>query len=358
MIHLKNLDLPLFEPSHRTFVAQLSAWMRDNLPAQNEDHSLDTCRRLIRVIGQGGWIQTVMTRREERIHPDVRLMSLARRLLSQRNGLADFVYANQLTAIFMLQMYGSDEHRQMCLPRILAGEFVAAVALSEALWDGDLSTLKCRAVREGGHWLLNGQKNWVSLGELADIVVVFAQTEEGPTTFAISSDTPGVNVVERMDTLDGYPVARLAFEDVRLPQHTLLNGVGRAYEVVRETTQLFEVPQVAAGMGLGQRAVEDLSGESAKNASISIPLLETSALLESLSLLVWTEGYRQDKNLGGEFDPSLRAGLPLVQRTLERIAFQRVGRELLMKDPLEKAGRQLRGLQSYIKAQALVSKIA
>jgi isovaleryl-CoA dehydrogenase len=134
---------------------------------------------------------------------------------------------------------GTDEQRARWLPRLLSGEHVGALAMSEADAGSDvIGSMACRAERADGGWIANGSKMWITNGPEADVFVVYMRTEpDGPassavTAFVVQRDTAGFSVSPKMDKLGmrGSPTSEIVFTDCRIPDDHVL---GEAHEGVR-----------------------------------------------------------------------------------------------------------------------------
>jgi acyl-CoA dehydrogenase family protein 9 len=142
-------------------------------------------------------------------------------------------------AMRALLSFGTDAQKQRWVPALARGERFAALALTEAASGTDAAATRTRAVKVDDGWRLSGQKPWVSNGELADVLIVFARTsrfEEGQkprlTAFIVERG-PGVDVGRRRDTLGlhGAGVASVDFRDVKLPADAVLGEVGKGFRV-------------------------------------------------------------------------------------------------------------------------------
>ena len=112
------------------------------------------------------------------------------------------------------------------------GEAIPAFALSEPAAGSDVAAMTTRAVRDGGDWVLDGCKTWISNGGIADFYCVFARTGEatgarGISAFVVPADAAGLTVAERIDVIAPHPLARLEFSGCRVPGDGLVGAEGR-----------------------------------------------------------------------------------------------------------------------------------
>jgi glutaryl-CoA dehydrogenase len=142
-----------------------------------------------------------------------------RELEAVDSGLRSLVSVQGSLAMFAIHHWGTEEHRQEWLPRMAAGEAIGCFGLTEADAGSDPGSMRTRARRDGDDWILNGSKMWITNGTLADVAVVWAQTEDGIRGFAVPTDTPGFSAheIHRKLSLRASVTAELALDDVRLP---------------------------------------------------------------------------------------------------------------------------------------------
>jgi glutaryl-CoA dehydrogenase len=143
------------------------------------------------------------------------------------SGLRSFVSVQGSLCMFPIHRFGSDEQRQRWLPGMAAGDLVGCFGLTEPDSGSDPARMRTAARRDGGDWILNGTKMWITNGGIADLAVVWAQTDEGIRGFLVPADTPGfsTNDIHRKLSLRASVTSELVLEDVRLPADAVLPGV-------------------------------------------------------------------------------------------------------------------------------------
>ena len=143
------------------------------------------------------------------------------------SGFRSFVSVQGSLAMFPIHAYGSEDQKQEWLPRMAAGEAVGCFGLTEPDSGSDPSSMRTNARRDGGDWVLNGTKMWITNGGIADVAVVWARTDDGIRGFVVPTDTPGfsANDVHRKLSLRASVTSELVLEDVRLPADAVLPGV-------------------------------------------------------------------------------------------------------------------------------------
>jgi len=142
------------------------------------------------------------------------------------SGLRTFVSVQGSLAMSAIHRWGSDEQRARWLPEMAAGEAVGCFGLTEPTAGSDPSSMLTTARREGGGWVLDGAKRWIGMGSIADVAVIWAQTEDGVRGFLVERGAPGFTTEDIVDKLSlrASLQSELRFDGVRLPDDALLPG--------------------------------------------------------------------------------------------------------------------------------------
>ncbi len=143
-----------------------------------------------------------------------------RELEAVDSGLRSFVSVQGSLAMYAIHQWGTEDHKQEWLPRMAAGEALGCFGLTEPDAGSDPGAMRTRAVRDGSDWVLNGTKMWITNGTVADVAVVWAQTDEGVRGFVVPTNTPGftANEVKHKLSLRASLTAELVLDGVRLPE--------------------------------------------------------------------------------------------------------------------------------------------
>ncbi|HVO45499.1 MAG TPA: acyl-CoA dehydrogenase family protein [Steroidobacteraceae bacterium] len=143
------------------------------------------------------------------------------------SGIRSFVSVQSSLCMFPIHAYGSEEQKQRYLPQMARGELIGCFGLTEPQGGSDPAAMHTRARRQGGDWVLQGSKMWITNGSIADLALVWAQTEEGIRGFLIEKGTPGftAQTIERKFSLRASVTAALFLQEVRVPDSQLLPGV-------------------------------------------------------------------------------------------------------------------------------------
>lgn len=143
------------------------------------------------------------------------------------SGLRTFVSVQGSLAMGSIHRWGSEEQKREWLPRMAAGEVVGAFGLTEPTAGSDPSSMKTFARRDGSDWVLSGAKRWIGLASIAQLVVVWAQTDDGVRGFLVPTGAQGfgIRVLEPKGSMRASVQTELTFDDVRLPADAVLEGV-------------------------------------------------------------------------------------------------------------------------------------
>lgn len=140
------------------------------------------------------------------------------------SGLRSFCSVQGSLAMTAIHRFGSEEQRQRWLPSMAQGTAIGCFGLTEPDAGSDPSALRTRARREGDDWILHGTKQWITNGEIADVAVVWAQTEQGVRGFLVEADAPGFSArpVPAKLSLRASVTSELVLDDVRVPDSARL----------------------------------------------------------------------------------------------------------------------------------------
>ncbi|GAB3562281.1 acyl-CoA dehydrogenase family protein [Amycolatopsis endophytica] len=143
------------------------------------------------------------------------------------SGLRSLVSVQGSLAMFAIWRWGSEEQKQRWLPSMAAGEAIGCFGLTEPDIGSDPGSMRTRARRDGSDWVLDGRKMWITNGSVADVAVVWAQTEEGVRGFVVPTDTPGFSApeIKHKLSLRASVTSELVLDGVRLPADAVLPEV-------------------------------------------------------------------------------------------------------------------------------------
>ncbi|MFB8139057.1 acyl-CoA dehydrogenase family protein [Streptomyces parvus] len=159
--------------------------------------------------------------------------------------------------------WGSEEQKRQWLPRLTSGEAIGCFGLTEPGTGSDAGNLATRAVRDGGDYVINGTKMFITNGTWADVVLLFARTNDSPghrgvSAFLVPTDTPGLTrrTVHGKLGLRGQATAELVLQDVRVPAATLLGPEGKGFTVAMSALAKGRMSVAAGCVGIAQAALD------------------------------------------------------------------------------------------------------
>ncbi|WP_322042035.1 acyl-CoA dehydrogenase family protein [Paraburkholderia sp. J67] len=309
------LAWPFFEDRHRTLATDVQAWAHEHLAHVPHDDVDNTCRALVRKLGEAGWLRYGVGGTAYGGHGDsidTRAVCLLRETLAKHSGLADFALAMQGLGSGAISLAGNDAQKARYLPRVARGEAIAAFALSEPDAGSDVAAMSLAARDEVDHYVLDGEKTWISNGGIADFYVVFARTGEAPGARGISAlivdaDTPGLEIAERIDVIAPHPLARLRFTNARVSKQQLLGAPGEGFKIAMRTLDIFRTSVAAASLGFARRAMDEGLARAASRKMFNqtlgdfqltqAKLAQMALTIDSSALLVYRAAWLRDQGV-------------------------------------------------------------
>lgn len=298
------LDWPFFEPRHKALAQELDAWCAD----LSVDHSdVDAaCRRLVADLGASGWLRHSGAKTGEKL--DLRTLCLIRETLARHDGLADFAFAMQGLGMGAVSLFGTQE-QQTRLDDTRAGRSISAFALTEPGSGSDVANIATTAVRDGADYILNGEKTYISNGGIADLYVVFARTGEAPgakglSAFLVPAETPGFEIVSRIDVIAPHPLAHIRFNDMRVPASMLIGNPGEGFKIAMSVLDVFRSSVGAAALGFARRALEEALSRVTSRTLFGAPLADLQLVqghiadmaleVDAAALLIYRAAWTKD----------------------------------------------------------------
>jgi acyl-CoA dehydrogenase len=298
------LSWPFFEPKHRELADRLERWCAKDLPEPSGDLDED-CRNLVSSLGSAGFLKLCVADGKNR--PDVRSLAIAREILAYHSALADFAFAMQGLGSGAISLFGTVEQKRQWLPKVASGDAIAAFAMTEPECGSDAANIQTSAMSDGNEWVLVGEKTYISNGGIADFYVTFARTGEGEgarglSAFIVPADS--VEVAERIEVIAPHPLARLTYDNVRIPADAIIGEPGDGFRIGMETLNLFRVTVGAAALGLARRALDEALGWAGKrrlgnatladNAVTQAKLADMALAVDASALLIYRAAWQQD----------------------------------------------------------------
>ncbi len=143
------------------------------------------------------------------------------------SGLRSFVSVQSSLVMFPIHAFGTDQQKSRWLPALARAEAIGCFGLTESHGGSDPGNMKTRATKDGSDWILNGSKMWITNGNIADVAVVWAETEDGIRGFLVEKGMPGFDAteIEEKFSLRASVTSALFFDNVRVPDDNVLPGV-------------------------------------------------------------------------------------------------------------------------------------
>lgn len=210
-----------------------------------------------------------------------------------------------------LAKWGSDEQKRRYFPRLVTGEWLGAYCLSEAGAGSDAAALRCEARRDGGDWVLNGAKLWITTGSEAGLYVVFARSGEdrvhGITAFLVEREWPGVSVgkKERKLGIRASPTVEVVLENVRVPADNVLGEEGMGFKIALDTLDGGRLGIASQSLGITRAcrdllrehlgAQRDAKGRPTSPQTAQWRLADIAAELDAYRFLTWRAAVMRDR---------------------------------------------------------------
>lgn len=358
---------PFFELRHRTIARALDAWAVEHL-AHGDERDVDAaCRALVKLLGNSGWLKYAIGGTNYGGVTDVidtRALCLIRETLARHSGLADFAFAMQGLGSGAITLFGSAAQKQDYLPRVGRGEAIAAFALSEPEAGSDVAAMQCSATEDDDHYVLNGEKTWISNGGIADFYVLFARTGEAPgsrgiSAFIVDADNAGFEIAERIELIAPHPLARLRLTDCRIPASQRIGAAGQGFKVAMATLDVFRSSVAAAALGFARRALQEALGRATSRQMFGHTLADfqlTQAKLadmatgiDAAALLTYRAAWLRDQGLTVTKEAAMAkmSATETAQHVIDAALQMFGGLGVVSEQPVERLYREIRALRIY-----------
>ena len=354
------LSWPFFEPRHRLLAGELERWCTSHLHGVGDP--LDVyCRKLVAALGSAGFLKLCVSDGDRR--PDVRSLAIARETLAYHSALADFAFAMQGLGSGAISLFGTVEQKREWLPRVAAGEAIAAFAMTEPECGSDAANLQTSAMRDGNEWVIVGEKTYISNGGIADLYLTFARTGEGEGARGLSAfivPAELVNVEERIEVIAPHPLARIKYDNVRIPADAIVGEPGEGFRIGMETLNLFRVTVGAAALGFARRALDETlsfsksrrlgSGTLADNQVTQAKLADMALAVDASALLIYRAAWQQDEGAADHRRAAAMAKLhatEAAQQVIDAAVQMHGGAGVTRGAKVEELYRDIRALRIY-----------
>src|SRR5215210_7421635 len=238
--------------------------------------------------------------------------------------------------MFPIWKFGSDEQKEQWLPGMAAGDTIGCFGLTEPDFGSDPGNMRTRARRDGDDWVLNGTKMWITNGGVADVAVVWAQTDDGVRGFVVPTDTAGFSTqdIHHKLSLRASVTSELIMEDCRLPGDAVLpdvTGMRGPLSCLNEARFGIVWGSIGAGRACYEAAVEYAKTRVQWDKPIAAFQLTQQKLVNMMlelqkgQLLAWRLGVLKD---AGELDPR-QVSVGKLNNVREALAVAREARTIL-----------------------------
>jgi acyl-CoA dehydrogenase len=362
-----HLDWPFFEDRHRALATELDAWAAAHISQQHGSNVDDECRQLVRQLGEAGWLRHAIAGREHggvNDTIDTRAICLIRETLARHAGLADFAFAMQGLGSGAISLAGTTEQRATWLSKVAKGEAISAFALSEPDAGSDVAAMQCAARQDGSHYIIDGEKTWISNGGIADVYVLFARTGEaqgsrGISAFIVEAGTPGFEIAERIDLIAPHPLAKLRFTNCRIPAANRIGAAGEGFKIAMRTLDVFRTSVAAAALGFARHALHEglqrattrrMFNHTLADFQLTQAKLAQMALtIDSAALLTYRAAWARDngRNVTKEAAMAKLAATEGAQQVIDAALQLFGGQGVVSGQPVESLYREIRALRIY-----------
>ncbi|MBW1817278.1 MAG: acyl-CoA dehydrogenase family protein [Deltaproteobacteria bacterium] len=207
---------------------------------------------------------------------------IAREQLSRISLVADTTLAMSGLGCYAIAHYGTEAQKRKYIPPLAAGEKLGSFGLTEPMAGSDVANIQSTAVLEGDHYILNGRKRFISNGNAADTLVVFAKTApekraQGISAFILEKGTPGFES-RYMKLMFAHDLAELQFKDCRLPAENRLGEPGQGWTIALGNLDLFRPTIAASSVGCGQAALDMALDYARKRHAFGRPIAGFQAI--------------------------------------------------------------------------------
>ncbi|MBL4597547.1 MAG: acyl-CoA dehydrogenase family protein [Rhizobiaceae bacterium] len=359
------LDWPFFTPQHKELAIELDQWATDNLSAIDHSDVDMACRKLVSKLGEAGWLTHSAIDPETGGSLDVRTLCIIRETLARHDGLADFAFAMQGLGTGAISLFGTQAQKSEWLTLTRSGRAISAFALTEPQSGSDVANSTMTATLDGDHFVLNGEKTWISNGGIADVYTVFARTGEAPgarglSAFILPAGVSGFEIVERQQTIAPHPLATLRFTDCRIPVSSLLGESGQGFKIAMSVLDIFRPTVGAAALGFARRALDEALMRVSTRHVQGAPLFDLQMVqghiadmavdVDASALLVYRAAWTKDSGAPRITREAAMAKLfstDHAQKVIDQAVQLHGGDGVKSDEPVEKLYREIRALRIY-----------
>lgn len=337
--HWQLEKLPFFAPSHYELADRINAWRDRNAqllahPAQGPDGRAYALS-LLKSLGDAGFLQYAVPypRPDGSVALDVRALCLLREALAYDSLLADSFFVMQGLGTGPLWTHPDAEMRDRVLNSCRMGTKIAALGLTEPGAGSDLAQVTTTAQLEEDHYVLNGEKAWITNAGLAHHYVVVARTGEAPgakglSAFLVEADAPGLTVGDPVRMIATHPIGGLTFKDCHIPRNALVGAAGTGFKAAMAAFDVFRPSVGAAAVGAARRALHEtlhrvkerkLFGQTmADMGAVQSKIADMAVDVDAAAMVVYRAAWVADE-VGGRFSREAAAAKLIATEAAQRV---------------------------------------
>lgn len=339
-----------------------------------QDAALHTAARVIPRLAELGLLQLLVPANQGGggwggggVSVDVRALCIAREAIAYVSPLADSIFAVQGLGSHPILLAGEGPRRAAILAEVVRGERVCAFALTEPEAGSDVASMRTRARREGDHWILDGEKVFISNVGIANHYVVFANADpekgkKGISAFLVDAKAEGL-ATERISMSVDHPLGRVVLSGCKVPASALLGEVGMGLRLALGTLDVFRTSVGAAAVGMARRALDEAVTHAKNRVQFGKPIadfqLTQAALadmateLDAARLLVFRAAWEKDqpgadaRASGSSVAMAKMYATEAAQRIIDRAVQLFGGLGVIERSVVDRLYREIRPLRIY-----------
>ncbi|HXG93651.1 MAG TPA: acyl-CoA dehydrogenase family protein [Blastocatellia bacterium] len=206
--------------------------------------------------------------------------------------------------------YGTEEQRRRYLPKLISGEWIGALALTEPDAGSDLASIKTRATRDGDEFVINGSKTYITNGPIADLILVFvvtAQEKRGYSLILVEGDAPGLARGRKLEKMGvrGSPTSELFFEDCRVSASNLIGEENKGFPVLMKCLAYDRIGMACFCLGIAKASLDEALAFATTRKAFGLPIMtfeeisfklaDMKAELDTAELLILRAAWLHDQ---------------------------------------------------------------
>jgi isovaleryl-CoA dehydrogenase len=290
-VDLFSFDLAIPTEEHKMLRDQVRAFTKEEVEPQALEHDRVERfnRRLFEKVGELGLLGITVPEKDGGAGMDATAAVIVHEELSASDpGFALAYLAHSMLCVNNLAVNATDEQKRRWLPRLITGDSIGAMGMSEPAVGTDVLGLKTTAKLDGDHWVVNGRKMWITNGVVdderttCDVMLFYARTggsDERPevTSFVVERGTPGFSVGQKIHDkagMRGSNTAEMVLEDVRIPTSNLVGERGGAIKCMMRNLAIERLTLAAMSLGIARRSIEVMVSYASDRKAFGKPLNE------------------------------------------------------------------------------------